>query len=145
MTTMVDLTSTILERKNNYVFNKYQLRYLLSTKYITITIAKLLPSIIALNTTFLGPRAASPPSYVPSPCYSLCFIAALLTTVLGLIHQSPHYHCYPWAASLPAPSSSAQFSAIATLLSSGCLSASVNWKRRDRRYENNIILLINKY
>ena len=27
------------------------------------------------------------------------------TTVLGLIHQSPHYHCYPRAASLTAPSS----------------------------------------
>lgn len=46
------------------------------------------------------------------------------TTVLGLIHQSPYYHCYPRAASLLAPSSLAQFSAIAALLSSGYLSAS---------------------
>ena len=36
----------------------------------------------------------------------LCYCSfALLTTVLGYIHQLPHYHCYPWAASLPAPSS----------------------------------------
>ena len=66
--------------------------------------------------SILGPLAASPPSYVPSSCYSL------LSS--GWIHQSPHYHCYPRAASLPAPSLSPQFSAIAALLSSGCLFAS---------------------
>ena len=69
--------------------------------------------------SILGPLAASPPSYVPSSCYSL------LSS--GWIHQSPHYHCYPRAASLPGPSSSPQFLSAITallLLSSGCLFAS---------------------